>query len=454
MTFSPLTAISPIDGRYNHATSDLQVYFSEFGLIKYRVHIEVQYLLALIEGEVGIMSTFPSEKITQVRNIAEEFSETDAVWIKEKEKETNHDVKAVEYFVKEKFKQLGLSEFDEFVHFGLTSQDINNTAIPLSLKEAVQQVILPVIDQVLTQLHELQYEWKGISMLAHTHGQPASPTKLGKEIQVFTERLSIQLEGLKTIPFAAKFGGATGNFNAHNVAFPNINWVNFANRFVNEQLGLFRSQTTTQIEHYDQLAAMLDCFKRINNIFLDLNRDMWSYISMNYFKQKLKEGEIGSSAMPHKVNPIDFENSEGNIGMANALFEHLASKLPVSRLQRDLSDSTVLRSLGVPLAHTLIALKSTSKGLSKLLLNTDKINQDLEENWAVVSEAIQTILRREGFQKPYELLKSLTRTNQSIDKDAVHAFISTLDVEEHIKQELWRITPQNYTGIQLVTSRK
>jgi adenylosuccinate lyase len=450
MTFNSLTAISPIDGRYQLTTRELQAYFSEYGLIKYRVLVEVKYLLALIEEEVGMMAQFPSEKINQVLAIALEFSETDAIWIKEKEKETNHDVKAVEYFVKEKFKQLGLSEFDEFVHFGLTSQDINNTAIPLSLKEGMSTVLLPAFDQVLEQLFVLQNQWKEVSMLAHTHGQPASPTRLGKEIKVFSERLGIQLEILKTIPFAAKFGGATGNFNAHFVAFPSTDWVNFANRFVQQQLGLHRSQTTTQIEHYDQLAAMLDCLKRINNILLDLNRDMWTYISMNYFKQKLKSGEIGSSAMPHKVNPIDFENSEGNIGIANALFEHLSAKLPISRLQRDLSDSTVLRSLGVPIAHTLIALKSTSKGLAKLLLNTEKINQDLEDNWAVVSEAIQTILRREGFQQPYELLKSLTRNNRPIDKEAVHAFIATLDIGEAVKQELWRITPQNYTGISLV----
>jgi adenylosuccinate lyase len=450
MTRSALTAISPIDGRYIDKTQELVPYFSEFALIKYRVKVEIDYFIALVENGIAPLENFPREKFEMLKDLYRNFSENDAQWIKDSEKITNHDVKAVEYFIKYKLDKLGLSQFNEFVHFGLTSQDINNTAIPLSLKDFVFNEFLPQFEKLIQHLETLQVQWADVSMLAHTHGQPASPTRLGKEIKVFTERLLVQKKQLEAIPFSAKFGGATGNFNAHHIAFPNYDWVGFANRFVNEILGLNRSQTTTQIEHYDNLAAMLDCCKRLNTIMLDLNRDMWSYISMDYFKQKLKEGEIGSSAMPHKVNPIDFENAEGNLGIANALFEHLSAKLPVSRLQRDLTDSTVLRVLGVPFGHTFIALKSTQKGLSKLLLNEKRIQQDLEENWAVVAEAIQTVLRREGFPKPYEALKDLTRTNQKITKDSVHEFINSLDINDGLKEELRKISPDNYTGIQLV----
>jgi adenylosuccinate lyase len=450
MNFSSLTAISPIDGRYQSKTEALQPYFSEFGLIKYRVQVEVEYFIALAESKLEPLVDFPMNKLDELRKIYLDFSESDALWIKEKEKITNHDVKAVEYFLKEKLEGLELSKYLEFVHFGLTSQDINNTAIPLSLKDGIHAVYLPELLQLIAKLKEYQQTWKDVSMLARTHGQPASPTRLGKEIQVFSERLEKQLSMLNTIPFSAKFGGATGNFNAHHVAFPTEKWVDFANDFVNSKLGLDRSQTTTQIEHYDNLAALFDGLKRINTIILDLNRDMWTYISMDYFKQKIKEGEIGSSAMPHKVNPIDFENSEGNIGIANALFEHLAAKLPVSRLQRDLTDSTVLRVVGVPIAHTLIAFSSTLKGLNKLLLNEPAFDADLTNNWAVVAEAIQSVLRREGFEKPYELLKDLTRTNEGITEKSVHHFISTLNVSDAIKEELKAITPHNYTGIQLV----
>ena len=450
MNFSSLTAISPIDGRYQSKTEALQPYFSEFGLIKYRVQVEVEYFIALAESKLEPLIDFPLNKLDELRKIYLDFSESDAIWIKEKEKITNHDVKAVEYFLKEKLEGLDLSKYIEFVHFGLTSQDINNTAIPLSLKDGIHAVYLPELLQLIAKLKEYQHTWKDVSMLARTHGQPASPTRLGKEIQVFSERLEKQLTMLNTIPFSAKFGGATGNFNAHHVAFPTENWVDFANDFVNSKLGLDRSQTTTQIEHYDNLAALFDGLKRINTIILDLNRDMWTYISMDYFKQKIKEGEIGSSAMPHKVNPIDFENSEGNIGIANALFEHLAAKLPVSRLQRDLTDSTVLRVVGVPIAHTLIAFSSTLKGLNKLLLNEPAFDADLTNNWAVVAEAIQSVLRREGFEKPYELLKDLTRTNEGITEKSVHHFISTLNISDVIKEELKAITPHNYTGIQLV----
>jgi adenylosuccinate lyase len=450
MNFNSLTAISPVDGRYQSKTSALQPYFSEFGLIKYRVRVEVEYLIALAEWKLTPLSDFPLAKSSDLRNIYLNFSEKDALWIKEKEKITNHDVKAVEYFLKEKLIELELTPYLEFVHFGLTSQDINNTAIPLSLKEGIREVYIPELKTLISKLHEYQMEWREVSMLARTHGQPASPTRLGKEIQVFTERLEKQLSMLQTIPFSAKFGGATGNFNAHHVAFPNENWVKFANQFVNNTLGLDRSQTTTQIEHYDNLAALFDGLKRINTIILDLNRDMWTYISMDYFKQKIKEGEIGSSAMPHKVNPIDFENSEGNIGIANALFEHLAAKLPVSRLQRDLTDSTVLRVVGVPIAHTIIAINSTLKGLNKLLLNESAFQKDLENNWAVVAEAIQSVLRREGFEKPYELLKDLTRTNEGITEQSVYQFIDSLSISNELKSELKGINPQNYTGIQLV----
>lgn len=445
-TFS-LHAISPVDGRYASKTQELQPYFSEFGLIKYRVLVEIEYFIALIDAKVGIMSELTSDINTPLRNIYLNFSEADALSIKNIEKVTNHDVKAVEYFIKEKLTAMGLEKYLEYVHFGLTSQDINNTSIPLSLKEAIENVYKPLLNEVIAVLLGYAKEWKEVSMLAKTHGQPASPTKLGKEIYVFVERLNVQLNQLNQIPFSAKFGGATGNFNAHNVAFSERNWTDFGNHFVNNVLGLNRSQTTTQIEHYDNLAALFDCLKRINTILIDLNRDMWTYIMMEYFKQKLKEGEIGSSAMPHKVNPIDFENSEGNLGVANALFEHLAAKLPISRLQRDLTDSTVLRTIGVPLAHTLISFKSTLNGLSKLLLNENAIAGDLESNWAVVAEAIQTILRREGYPKPYEALKGLTRKNEAVTKDSVHAFIETLAVSEELKKELKQITPHNYTGI-------
>ena len=450
MNFSSLTAISPIDGRYQRKTSELQPYFSEFGLIKYRVIIEVEYFIAMVELGIAPLADFPKDKFVGLRALCTNFSEEDALWIKDTEKVTNHDVKAVEYFVKEKMTALGLEKYLEFVHFGLTSQDINNTSIPLSLKDAMEEQYLPLVNQLVSKLNQLKRDWKDIPMLARTHGQPASPTRLGKEIQVFSERLERQLESLSTIPYSAKFGGATGNFNAHFVAFPSQDWVSFANNFVNNGLGLHRSQTTTQIEHYDNLAALFDGLKRINTIILDLNRDMWTYISMEYFKQQLKEGEVGSSAMPHKVNPIDFENSEGNIGIANALFEHLSAKLPVSRLQRDLTDSTVLRTIGMPFAHTFISLKSTLVGLEKLLLNEQAFADDLEQNWAVVAEAIQTILRREGFPKPYEALKGLTRKNEAVTKQTVHAFVDTLDISEMLKNELKQITPHNYTGIQLV----
>jgi adenylosuccinate lyase len=450
MQFNSLTAISPIDGRYHSKTTELSAYFSEFGLIRYRVYVEIEYFIALVESEIPPLQSFPKETYEKLRTIYDRFTEQDAIAIKDIEKVTNHDVKAVEYFIKEQFIGLGLSEYVEFVHFGLTSQDINNTAIPRSLKDALQHVYYPLIESLTLKLNQLQENWKAIPMLARTHGQPASPTRLGKEIKVFSERIAIQLKQLKQIPFSAKFGGATGNLNAHHVAFPSYDWVAFANQFVENQLELTRSQTTTQIEHYDNLAALFDTLKRINTILLDLNRDMWTYISMDYFKQKLKDGEIGSSAMPHKVNPIDFENSEGNIGIANALFEHLSSKLPVSRLQRDLTDSTVLRAVGVPVAHTLIALKSTITGLEKLLLNESAIQEDLEQNWAVVAEAIQTILRRERFEKPYEALKGLTRKNEAVTKESVHEFIQSLNISHALKEELMKITPQNYTGIQLV----
>ena len=450
MEFSSLTAITPVDGRYQRKTAELQPYFSEFGLIKYRVQVEVEYLIALVESGIEPLVSFPRDRFDALRTIYTHFSEADAVWIKDTEKVTNHDVKAVEYFLKEKMNELGLDAYLEYVHFGLTSQDINNTSIPLSLKEALHEQYLPLMTQLVQKLTAYQESWKNVAMLARTHGQPASPTRLGKEIKVFTERLEIQLNQLKHIPFSAKFGGATGNFNAHHVAFSATDWVQFANNFVGSKLGLSRSQTTTQIEHYDNLAALFDCLKRINTIVLDLNRDMWTYISMDYFKQKLKEGEIGSSAMPHKVNPIDFENSEGNIGIANALFEHLSSKLPVSRLQRDLTDSTVLRTIGMPLAHTFIAIKSTLTGLDKLLLNEVAFAADLEANWAVVAEAIQTILRRECFPKPYEALKGLTRKNEAVTKESVHEFVDTLDISDVLKAELKAITPSTYTGVQLV----
>jgi adenylosuccinate lyase len=450
VSFSPLFAISPIDGRYRSKAEDLAIYFSEFGLIKYRVHVEVEYFIALIEAKIGVLSQIDKSAFPALREIVSSFSESDALSIKEIEKTTNHDVKAVEYFLKEKMEKLGLTTYLEFIHFGLTSQDVNNTAVPLSLKDAIQTVYLPEISKIISRLDEFSVEWASIPLLARTHGQPASPTMLGKEIAVFSYRLKKQVDLLKQIPYAAKFGGATGNFNAHNIAFPEIDWVQFSNNFVNNILGLDRSQLTTQIENYDQLANLFDCLKRINTILLDLDRDMWTYISMDYFKQKLKEGEVGSSAMPHKVNPIDFENSEGNIGIANALFEHLAAKLPVSRLQRDLTDSTVLRAIGMPLAHSLIAFKATMNGLNKLLLNEGQIAMDLENNWAVVAEAIQTVLRSIGYPKPYEALKGLTRKNEKVTQESVHQFIDTLQVDEVIKKRLKQISPTNYTGINVI----
>ncbi len=450
MELTALSAISPIDGRYRSKVQELAPYFSEFGLIKYRVLVEVEYFIALVNAEVGPLKTVDKNVFPALRKLVSDFSEQDALAIKTIERTTNHDVKAVEYFLKEKMEGLGLTNFLEFIHFGLTSQDINNTAIPLSLKEAIEAVYLPELLSLVSILDKYTNDWSHIPMLARTHGQPASPTVLGKEIAVFSDRLKIQLAVLNTIPYSAKFGGATGNFNAHHVAFPEFDWLAFSNKFVNEQLGLNRSQRTTQIEHYDNLAQLFDCLKRINTILLDLDRDMWTYISMDYFKQKLKEGEVGSSAMPHKVNPIDFENSEGNIGIANALYEHLSAKLPVSRLQRDLTDSTVLRAIGMPLAHSLIAFKSTAAGLGKLLLNEPAIENDLEENWAVVAEAIQTILRAINFPKPYEALKGLTRKNEKTTQLTVHAFIDTLEINAELKERLKQIRPSNYTGVNLI----
>ena len=450
MNLSALSAISPIDGRYHTSTKELSSYFSEAALIKFRVYVEIEYFISLCELPLPQLKHFNNLKFEALRAIYTNFNDTDAEAVKQIEKTTNHDVKAVEYFLKEKFAQLGLNDFKEFIHFGLTSQDINNTAIPHSFKLAVHNTYLPAINELLFQIKGRVSEWAEIPMLAHTHGQPASPTLLGKELQVFVERIEAQLAQLKLIPYSAKFGGATGNFNAHHVAYPGINWTDFANKFVNERLELNRSQYTTQIEHYDNFAAHCDALKRINTILIDLNRDMWSYISMNYFKQQIKAGEVGSSAMPHKVNPIDFENSEGNLGLANAIFEHLSAKLPISRLQRDLTDSTVLRNIGVPLAHTLIALKSTLRGFNKLLLNQFAINTDLEANWPVVAEAIQTILRREGYPNPYEALKDLTRTNQQINRNTIAEFVDKLDISDEVKLELKSISPTNYTGIQAV----
>ncbi|MGM0392126.1 MAG: adenylosuccinate lyase [Bacteroidota bacterium] len=444
---TPLTAISPIDGRYHQKTKDLIIYFSEEALIKYRVRVEIEYFIALCTLPIPQLKNVDKKSFAELRNIYKNFTAIDASAVKEIEKTTNHDVKAVEYFIKEKFDALGLQEFKEFIHFGLTSQDINNTAVPLSLKEAVENVYLPSLNEIIDKLTGLSKDWAEIPLLARTHGQPASPTRLGKEMEVYTTRLKAQLKNLSLIPHSAKFGGATGNYNAHKVAYPSINWKEFGTGFVEDTLGLDHSFPTTQIEHYDNMAALFDALKRINTILLDLDRDFWTYVSMDYFKQKIKEGEVGSSAMPHKVNPIDFENSEGNLGIANAIFEHLSAKLPVSRLQRDLTDSTVLRNIGVPIAHTLIAFQSTLKGLNKLLLNKTKIEQDLENNWAVVAEAIQTILRREGYANPYEALKGLTRTNEVINKESMSDFIETLDISEKIKNELKSITPQNYTGI-------
>jgi adenylosuccinate lyase len=447
MKFSSLKAISPVDGRYRRATEKLADYFSEAALIKYRILVEVEYFIALCELPLPQLKSFDQEVFKALRAVHKNFSLEDARHVKEIESVTNHDVKAVEYFLKEKFDDLGLQAFKEFIHFGLTSQDINNTAVPCSLKQACEEVLTPVFEEVIEVLRTKAQEWKEISMLARTHGQPASPTRLGKEIYVFVERLTVQKNQLNAVPFSAKFGGATGNFNAHLVAYPDVDWPAFADDLVNHVLGLSRLKVTTQIEHYDNLAAFCDNLKRINTILIDFDRDIWTYISMEYFKQKIKKGEVGSSVMPHKVNPIDFENSEGNLGVANAIFEHLAAKLPISRLQRDLTDSTVTRNIGVPIAHTLIGLKSLLKGLNKLILNADMIRADLQNNWAVVSEAIQTILRREGYPKPYEALKDLTRTHTAINQKTIAEFIETLDVSRTVKEELLKITPENYTGI-------
>jgi len=447
MNLSELNAISPIDGRYRNKVAKLADYYSEESLIKYRVKVEIEYFIALCEIPLPQLKDFNTDLFVTLRKIYEDFSTEDAQKIKDIEKVTNHDVKAVEYFIKEKFDKLNLIKYKEFIHFGLTSQDINNTAIPLSIKDSIKGFYIPEYKELVKKIKELSIEWKDIPMLARTHGQPASPTRLGKEINVFATRLNEQFKTLEKIPNAAKFGGATGNYNAHHVAYPNIDWKAFGTHFVEEKLGLHHSFPTTQIGHYDYMASLFDCLKRINTIVLDLDKDIWTYVAMDYFKQKIKKGEIGSSAMPHKVNPIDFENSEGNLGIANALFEHLAAKLPISRLQRDLTDSTVLRNVGVPFGHTLIGFTSTLKGLNKLLLNREKFEQDLENNWAVVAEAIQTILRREAYPDPYEALKGLTRTNQKITQKTIADFIDTLEVSEAIKNELKVITPSNFTGI-------
>lgn len=447
MAMHSLQAISPIDGRYASKTKSLQAFFSEEALIKYRVLVEIEYFISMVELELPQLSDFDTSLFPELQKIYTEFSTEDALEIKEIEKTTNHDVKAVEYFIKGKFDALGLQKFKEFIHFGLTSQDINNTAVPLSLKDAMNDVYVPQLFELKDKLKQLVNDWADIPMLARTHGQPASPTRLGKEINVFVVRIEEQFDLLNDIKSAAKFGGATGNFNAHKVAYPNIDWRAFGATFVQEKLGLYHSFPTTQIEHYDHMAALFDCLKRINTILIDLDRDIWTYVSMDYFKQKIKEGEIGSSAMPHKVNPIDFENSEGNLGMANAMFEHLSAKLPISRLQRDLTDSTVLRNIGVPIGHTIIGFQSSLKGLNKLLLNERKFAEDLENNWAVVAEAIQTILRREAYPNAYEALKGLTRTNETINAKSMADFIETLEVSEEIKAEMRVITPSNYTGI-------
>ena len=447
MATNALQAISPIDGRYASKTKALIPFFSEEALIKYRVQVEVEYFIALVELPLPQLSDFDTSKFDALRKLYTNFSTEDAQKIKDTEKVTNHDVKAVEYFIKEKFDALGLQNHKEFIHFGLTSQDINNTAIPLSLKEAMNEVYVPSLIAVKKKLKQLAEDWANVPMLARTHGQPASPTRLGKELSVFVTRIEEQFDLLDNIKSAAKFGGATGNFNAHKVAYPDVDWKSFGHNFVQSKLGLHHSFPTTQIEHYDHMAALFDCLKRINTILIDLDRDIWSYVSMDYFKQKIKEGEVGSSAMPHKVNPIDFENSEGNLGIANAIFEHLSAKLPISRLQRDLTDSTVLRNIGVPIGHTLIGFQSTLKGLNKLLLNEAKFKEDLDKNWAVVAEAIQTILRREGYANPYEALKGLTRTNEAITQQSIADFIETLEVSEAVKKEMRVITPSNYTGI-------
>ena len=446
MELSSLNAISPVDGRYRKQVESLSYFYSEGALINFRVLVEIEYFIALCELPLPQLANFPKERYEDLRELCRDFTFKDAQAVKDIEKITNHDVKAVEYFIKKKFDKLGLVDFKEFIHFGLTSQDINNTAMPYAMKLAHSEVLLPLLDELLTNLTQRAKSWRAIPMLARTHGQPASPTILGKEIFVFVERLKQQIKILKSIPFTAKFGGATGNFNAHHVAYPQINWIEFANKFI-QSFELERQQNTTQIEHYDYIATYFDALKRINNIILDLDRDLWTYISFDYFKQKIKAGEVGSSAMPHKVNPIDFENSEGNIGIANALFEHMSAKLPVSRLQRDLTDSTVIRNIGTPIAHTIIAIRSLVKGLDKLILNEDKIRKDLDDNWAVVAEAIQTILRRENYPNPYESLKELTRTNTKITRETMSAFIETLQVSEIIKEELHKVSPETYTGI-------
>lgn len=447
MKLTTLTSISPIDGRYRNKTEALAEYFSEFALIKYRVYVEIEYFISLCEIPLPQLEGINRNVFGKLRDIVNNFSEKDALYIKDIEKTTNHDVKAVEYFIKEKFNDLQLTDYKEFIHFGLTSQDINNTSIPLSIKDALNKVYYPLLSQLIEKLEKEANEWKDIPMLAKTHGQPASPTRLGKEIKVFVSRLQAQIQLLHSMPLSAKFGGATGNFNAHHIAYPDIDWKKFGNRFVSEKLGLSREQWTTQISNYDNLAALFDALKRINTIMLDLNKDFWQYISMDYFKQKIKDGEIGSSAMPHKVNPIDFENAEGNLGIANAILEHLSAKLPISRLQRDLTDSTVLRNVGVPFGHISIAIQSTLKGLDKLLLNKNVLYLDLDNNWAVVAEAIQTILRREGYPNPYEALKALTRTNDAITAKSISEFINKLNVSDIIKEELRKITPHTYTGI-------
>lgn len=447
MELTKLTAISPIDGRYRDKCEALAGYFSEYALIRYRVLVEVEYFIALCELPLPQLKDVDKTALEALRDVYRQFTEADALRVKEIERTTNHDVKAVEYLLKEKMDKLGLHPYKEFIHFGLTSQDINNTSIPYSLKEALAEVYNPMLDELIAKLQSLAEEWREIPLLAHTHGQPASPTRLGKEIEVFVDRLTKQVAMLRTLKAPAKFGGATGNFNAHSVAYPQVDWISFANRFVNEVLGLERSQVTTQIEHYDNLAAIFDNLRRINTILIDLCRDIWSYVSMEYFKQKIKAGEVGSSAMPHKVNPIDFENAEGNLGIANAILGHLSTKLPISRLQRDLTDSTVLRNVGVPMAHTIVSFQSILKGLNKLIVNQEKILGDLEHNWAVVAEGIQTILRRESYPNPYEALKALTRTNKAITHEDIALFIDGLDVSESVKEELRRLSPQTYTGI-------
>ncbi len=448
MRLDTLTAISPIDGRYRGKTELLAGYFSEYALMKYRVRVEIEYFIALCQLPLPQLEKVSQEQICSLREIYQQFTEEDACRVKEIESITNHDVKAVEYFIKEKLDKLGgFESYKEFVHFGLTSQDINNTSVPLSVKEALEQVVYPLFEELLQLLSEYAEEWKDVPMLAKTHGQPASPTRLGKEVMVYVYRITRQMEQLKACPITAKFGGATGNFNAHHVAFPEIDWRGFANNFVSKHLGLEREEFTTQISNYDCMGAVFDALRRINTILIDLDRDFWMYVSMEYFKQKIKKGEVGSSAMPHKVNPIDFENSEGNLGISNALLQFLAAKLPVSRLQRDLTDSTVLRNVGVPFGHTVIAIESTLKGLRKLILNEQRLNQDLEDNWAVVAEAIQTILRREGYPNPYEALKQLTRTNTKMTEQTIHDFVESLEVGQDVKEQLLAITPQNYTGI-------